>query len=73
MSFMDDLDRYLEIRDELGDPDVIHPIPVRTALREEMQSIRESLNDFEILLYDMYRMVNQHDDQFNTLAMKEIM
>lgn len=61
MSFMDELDRYLEIREELSDPDTIHPIPVRTALREEMRSIRESLDGFEVLVYDLYRMVNQHD------------
>lgn len=46
MSFMDDLDRYLEIRDKLEDPDDIQPIPVRIALREEMKFIRESLDDF---------------------------
>ena len=61
MSFMDDLDRYLEIREELGDPDTIQPIPVRTALREEMKSIRSSLDDFEVMVYDMYSMLNRHD------------
>lgn len=72
MSFMDELDRYLEIKDELNGPDDILPIPTRIALREEMESLRKSLDDFEELVYDIYRKINQHDSQINDLVMYNV-
>lgn len=60
MNFSDTLKRFLELRDDLKECD--SPLPVRIQMREEYNDLKKQLDDFEVLVYDMYTMVNKHNE-----------
>jgi hypothetical protein len=74
MTLSETIEHYIELRTTMQSDDYHerYSIPQRRMMYEEMTDLKKDIDHFENMVYDMYAMLNRHDDQLNTIAMNSL-